>query len=277
MKMDIAAISANVIVVEDDRDTAEEIAEYLSSHQLGVDVVDSGSECLNILIGNQDIDVIVSDLYLPDISGIDIFRAVRSEFPFMPWLQFIMITGHAEVDVAVDSLRLGATDFLQKPVDGAALVHAVTRAVIRASQIRRGPSATAPHAATLALPTDDLPSQAKNGDLPAEWIERLVKVWGRRRIYVPPEFISDPAWDMLLDLFLARQHRRDVSVTSLCIASGAPTTTALRRIDALIGSGLIRRVPDKTDGRRTLVCLTDKAETMLTEYFALFRHVMRDR
>lgn len=277
--MNIAAISTNVIVVEDNRDTAEEIAEYLSSHQLSVDVVDSGSECLNTLISNRNIDVIVSDFYLPDISGIDIFRAIRSEFPFMPWLQFIMITGHAEIDVAVDSLRLGATDFLQKPVDGAALVHAVTRALIRASQIRRGPGPPllSSGSTTPASLADGLAHRVEDAALPAEWIERLVKVWSRRRIYVPPEFISDPAWDMLLDLFLARQHHRHVSVTSLCIASGAPTTTALRRIDALISSGLIRRIPDRTDGRRTLVCLTDKAETMLTEYFALFRQVMRDR
>ncbi|OYW32753.1 MAG: hypothetical protein B7Z45_09055, partial [Azorhizobium sp. 12-66-6] len=67
---------------------------------------------------------------------------------------------------------------------------------------------------------------------------------------------SDPAWDMLLDLAVAEATGRPISVTSLCIASGVPTTTALRRIDDLKDAGLIDRLPDPRDRRRILVELT---------------------
>lgn len=293
--MDAAALKINAVVIEDDHDTAGEIADYLRSFHITVDVVDSGRDCLGILFENDGIDVIVSDIFLPDLSGIEVLRAIRSEFRFMPWLQFIMMTGNVDSELVIDSLRLGAVDFLVKPVDGSALVGAITRAAVRARQIRRYRtdvmSAGNGHAESTALPdaTAPDPGAANSADrimhhfggttpetITALWLENLVKVWNQRRRYLPGEFATDPAWDMLLDLLLAKLRQRSVSVTSLCIASGAPTTTALRRIESMISSGLVQRVPDPQDGRRTLVCLTEKAEAALREYLTNLRRVLSD-
>lgn len=60
----------------------------------------------------------------------------------------------------------------------------------------------------------------------------------------------DPAWDMLLDLLVASDEGRRVSVTSLCHASGVPTTTALRHVERLDELGLIDRTADPSDRRR---------------------------
>lgn len=68
---------------------------------------------------------------------------------------------------------------------------------------------------------------------------------------------GEPAWDMLLDLALARIENRTVSVTSACIASACPPTTALRHIELLVERGLVRREADPLDGRRVLVAITD--------------------
>ena len=79
---------------------------------------------------------------------------------------------------------------------------------------------------------------------------------------------ADPAWDMLLDLTAARLERRRVSVSSLCMASGVPSTTALRWIRVMEDNALIRREDDAIDRRRSYVTLTDQAISAMARYFA---------
>jgi DNA-binding MarR family transcriptional regulator len=79
--------------------------------------------------------------------------------------------------------------------------------------------------------------------------------------------VANPCWDMLLDLYEKKTLGRVVSVSSLCIAAGIPTTTALRRIDILESEGLIRRSEDNADGRRVLLELTPAGAEKLAEYF----------
>jgi DNA-binding MarR family transcriptional regulator len=67
------------------------------------------------------------------------------------------------------------------------------------------------------------------------------------------DLFSDPAWDMLLDLYIEHQAGRAPAVSSLCLASHAPATTALRWIGRLEGDGLVTRTPDATDGRRIYI------------------------
>lgn len=70
---------------------------------------------------------------------------------------------------------------------------------------------------------------------------------------------GEPAWDMLLDLFIAREKRwRPVSISSLCIASAVPQTTALRWIAVMVEQGLLIRDTDPFDGRRVFVRLADE-------------------
>ena len=73
---------------------------------------------------------------------------------------------------------------------------------------------------------------------------------------------------MLLDLAAARAEHKRVSVTSLCIASGVPPTTALRWIGQLTAAGLLERVEDETDRRRAFLALSDQAADAMARYFA---------
>ena len=79
---------------------------------------------------------------------------------------------------------------------------------------------------------------------------------------------ADPAWDMLLDLTAARAEHTRVSVTSLCIASGVPPTTALRWIGQMTEAALLERIDDEADRRRAFIALTDKAADAMARYFA---------
>ena len=88
-----------------------------------------------------------------------------------------------------------------------------------------------------------------------------------RAQYFPAKLFADPAWDMLLDLYAAQLERKPVSVSSLCIAAGVPTTTALRWIKAMTDDGLLVRKDDPQDGRRILIGLSESAGDALARYF----------
>lgn len=73
------------------------------------------------------------------------------------------------------------------------------------------------------------------------------------------EMFADPAWDMLLHLFVNAERGRAVPVSSLCVASAVPQSTALRWVETLDKVGMVTRRPDPQDARRNLVQLTDEA------------------
>ena len=99
-------------------------------------------------------------------------------------------------------------------------------------------------------------------------VRRIIRQRQLRARYFDGELFSDPAWDMLLDLTAARVEHTRVSVTSLCIASGVPPTTALRWIAQMKDAGLMERLEDETDKRRAFITLTDKAADAMARFFA---------
>ncbi|NCU12190.1 MAG: winged helix DNA-binding protein [Sphingomonadaceae bacterium] len=99
-------------------------------------------------------------------------------------------------------------------------------------------------------------------------VRRIIRHRQLRARFFDGDLFADPAWDMLLDLTAARAEHTRVSVTSLCIASGVPPTTALRWIGQMTESGLLQRVEDEADRRRAFIALTDKAADAMARYFA---------
>lgn len=99
-------------------------------------------------------------------------------------------------------------------------------------------------------------------------VRRIIQQRQLRARFFDGDLFADPAWDMLLDLTAARAEHQRVSVTSLCIASGVPPTTALRWIGQMSEAGLLERIEDETDRRRAFIQLTDKAADAMARYFA---------
>jgi DNA-binding MarR family transcriptional regulator len=89
----------------------------------------------------------------------------------------------------------------------------------------------------------------------------------RNEIFADDTLFGEPAWDILLDLFVAGEKNKRVAVTSACIGSGVPSTTALRWLNVLELRGLVEREDDNQDARRSFVRLTPKARDMMVEYF----------
>lgn len=108
-----------------------------------------------------------------------------------------------------------------------------------------------------------------SGDLPvcpaaATTAQALLR-WRRLRDRsLGSELFRDPAWDMLLDLYVAAERGRKISVSSACGASNVPTATALRFLAKLEKMGAITRIPDGVDGRTVHVELTPETLEKLT-------------
>jgi DNA-binding MarR family transcriptional regulator len=99
-------------------------------------------------------------------------------------------------------------------------------------------------------------------------VRRIIRQRHLRARFFDRDLFADPAWDILLDLTAARAEHIRVSVTSLCIASGVPPTTALRWITQMTHAGLLQRVEDEADRRRAFIALSDRAADAMARYFA---------
>jgi DNA-binding MarR family transcriptional regulator len=103
--------------------------------------------------------------------------------------------------------------------------------------------------------TQVTPPASRLTEAPA--IRALIRARRRRDQLFGADLFADPAWDMLLDLAAARKEGRQVAVSSLCIASAVPATTALRWIQTLTAAGLFVRHADPDDRRRVFIALSD--------------------
>lgn len=99
-------------------------------------------------------------------------------------------------------------------------------------------------------------------------VRRVIHQRQARQRFFDSDLFADPAWDMLLDLAAALAEHHRVSVSSLCIASGVPATTALRWIRQMTETGQFDRVEDSSDKRRVFITLSDAAVDAMAHYFA---------
>ncbi|MDT8759001.1 winged helix DNA-binding protein [Sphingomonas psychrotolerans] len=103
-------------------------------------------------------------------------------------------------------------------------------------------------------------------EIAAGEIRAVIRARRMRAQFFADELFADPAWDMLLDLFAAQLERRQVSVSSLCIAAAVPPTTALRWIGTLHEAGLFERQADPSDRRRAYIGLSAKGFDGMRSY-----------
>jgi len=89
----------------------------------------------------------------------------------------------------------------------------------------------------------------------------------RPRIFSDDGLFGEPAWDILLDLFIAESGRKPLSVTSACIGAAVPTSTALRWIAILEERGFLSRENDPADARRVFLRLTGQGYAKMVTYF----------
>ncbi|MDL1966264.1 MAG: response regulator, partial [Candidatus Desulfofervidus auxilii] len=86
----------------------------------------SGEEALKTLESNKDVDVIILDVKMPGMDGIQTLREIKAKFPL---IEVIMLTGHGTIESAVEGMKLGAFDYLMKPCEIEELMTKVNEAI----------------------------------------------------------------------------------------------------------------------------------------------------
>ncbi|HMX63050.1 MAG TPA: sigma-54 dependent transcriptional regulator, partial [Candidatus Sumerlaeota bacterium] len=102
-----------IMIVDDEKNTREGLKWALESTGAEVFLAENGEQAL-VKLGNLPVDLVISDLKMPKMDGMELLTHVHEEFPDA---DFVMLTGHGTVETAVDAMKKGAFDYLIKPVN----------------------------------------------------------------------------------------------------------------------------------------------------------------
>ena len=116
-------MNRTILVVDDEVRYRELYARVLRDAGFAVLEAADAQAALKLLASDAP-DMVVSDVRMPGASGLDLLRRARADQPGLP---FLLVTAYADVREAVDALKLGAVDYLAKPVDLALLAETVIR------------------------------------------------------------------------------------------------------------------------------------------------------
>ncbi|MDE8650509.1 response regulator [Novosphingobium album (ex Liu et al. 2023)] len=284
-----------VLIVDDDADWGNECA--FSLRALGYEplVALDPDEAVKLFLSHE-ISIAIVDYNMPGRDGIELIHELSHNAEAQGRrLHFIMATGYATKDIAIDAMRASAVDFLEKPIHQSDLRRALQRIrglrdtpaaretllhqmsslsseLHRLARLIDEPGHGEAAAQAVTFPEPRAPERSPRPDLDkpelADFIRELLRKETKRRGIGAGVLFGDPAWEMLLDLLLARIEGRRVSVSSACIASGAPMSTALRLVRRLVDENVLCRIPDEKDRRRHFLIINPKFEQPLIDYLA---------
>ncbi len=206
-------MSASILLVEDDTRLGALLSEFLSAHGFVTSVVEDGLEAVSRIQREQP-PVVVLDLMLPGIPGLEVLRRIRPEFR---GVVLILTASKAEGD-EIDGLEHGADDFVTKPVDPRILLARV-RSVLRRASAAEGVSAGTPPIVLANLTLDQTSRTAKiNGvavDLTStEWAllwvlaSRAGTVVSRDDLYTDALGATYDGLDRGVDIHLSRLRKK---------------------------------------------------------------------
>jgi two-component system response regulator HydG len=118
-------MKGHVLIVDDEQETCDLLEMALVRHGFKVTTSTNALKALE-LVGTQDFDVVLTDLGMPEMSGLDLCERVLGTRPNMP---VVVITGQGSLETAIGAIRVGAYDFITKPVDPKLLFLSVSRAI----------------------------------------------------------------------------------------------------------------------------------------------------
>jgi len=198
---------ALVHLIDDDEDVRRALAFLLGTAGLAVKVYESATSFLS---GFKDgaKNVILSDVRMPEMDGLELLRRLRSGKSSCP---VIIMTGHADVSMAVEAMKLGAVDFIEKPFADETVISAITAALER----RKGESQT----------------QADN-----ESVRRLESLSDRERDVLRGLLAGHPNKTIAYDLGLS-PRTVEVHRANLMAKTGASSLSELVRMALLAGYG----------------------------------------
>ncbi len=119
--------NAKILAVDDEKVILDSFRKILVLGGYSIDTVETGKEALG-LIKKNDYDFVFTDLKMPEMDGVDVTKAVKH---FRPDIDVIVITGYATVETAVETMKYGALDYIQKPFTEDELIDFVNKSLIK--------------------------------------------------------------------------------------------------------------------------------------------------
>ncbi|ADW18981.1 response regulator receiver protein [Desulfobulbus propionicus DSM 2032] len=110
-------MNERVLLIDDEQDFMDVLAERMRDRGMNVSTTTSPLEALD-KAGEESYDAVILDLMMPEMDGLEALTRLRAKNPD---LQIILLTGHATVEKGIEAMKLGAMDFLEKPIDIQAL------------------------------------------------------------------------------------------------------------------------------------------------------------
>jgi len=130
-KEQISMSIANVLLVDDEVEFVETFSERLGMRDLAISKAFNGEEALKVLETRQDIEIVILDVKMPGMNGIETLTKIKEKYPLV---EVIMLSGHADVESAIDGMKQGAFDYLMKPCDMDQIIAKVTDAAAKKRQ-----------------------------------------------------------------------------------------------------------------------------------------------
>jgi len=117
-------MTEKVLLVDDEEEFVETLAERMRNRGMEVATSNSGGEALE-LVDEEPYDVVVLDLQMPGMDGIEVLERIKRR---QPDIQVVLLTGHATVEKGVEAMKHGALEFLEKPIDLSKLSEVIHKA-----------------------------------------------------------------------------------------------------------------------------------------------------
>lgn len=226
---------ATILVVDDEMGIRELLSEILSDEGHVVEVAENAQQAREYRTANTP-DLVLLDIWMPDTDGVTLLKEWSSQGQLT--MPVIMMSGHATIDTAVEATKIGALNFLEKPIALQKLLSAVEQGLARGQERPRTVATSAAPTAVAAQPAEAAPAEAVNG-----------------AVQRPPEAEMQFSFDMPLrearDMFerayfeyhLVREHG---SMTRVAEKTGLERTHLYRKLKQL-GVELSRNKPEPAE------------------------------
>ncbi len=113
----------SILILDDEKRLRDELEEFLRRKKFLIHIAARPSEAFTKL-NEESVDIMILDIKLPEMSGLEVLKKVKTDFPD---IEVIMISGHGDMQSVIEAMRLGATDYFQKPFRLADIEHAIHR------------------------------------------------------------------------------------------------------------------------------------------------------
>lgn len=268
-----------VVVVDDDHECLEEICELLGLLNVGLYATSDPSLALQKAIMDPRVAVVIADLRMPDRNGVSLCRSLRDATANRHLLQLLIMTAFPSLDSSLEAMRLGVCDYIEKPINIAALRDSVLRAIGKAQySLSTAQDTTTVGRVQTVVDTSNAGAisvlPGRGGLSEAGVIELLARLSGERCRIFADYACDEAAVSILLDVYKTQLQKKRLSVTAFCVMNDVSQSTALRRITALANAGLIEREDDGKDARRSLLSTTPNGQEVIQRYLAAIAHLL---